>query len=287
MMLEFKRLRLAIKHERWRLVVVSAVILLSGAVGHLLWPRSYVGESVVLPAARAGQGALSAGLLGRVAALGIPVGGLGGEGDVKAEALALLKSRTLLEPFLVEEGILEQLFPDGYVLSNLEKSSSLPTLADGYEHFVRRMLRINEDPRSGLIRISVKWRDPVLAASWSASIVERVNSFMRERAIREAEGNLEFLYAELELIPSVDVRQAIASLIEAELKTKMLANVRPEYALRFVERAMPSDVDHYSSPRLFISILLMLLALVIAIAFLVWLRLVTMESNDPSVRHDT
>lgn len=278
--LEFNRLRLAFRAERWRLALVAVLIVSMGMVGYLLWPRSYLGESVVLPATRAGQSALAAGLLGRVSALGISLGGLGAEGDVKAEALALLKSRTLIEPFLVEEKVLEHIFPDGYLVSQTGKPSSLPTMADGYERFIRRMLKVSEDPRSGLIRVAVKWRDPELAAHWSASIVDRVNALMRERAISEAEGNLAFLYSELERMPSVDVRQAIASLIESELKSKMLANVRPEFALRFIERAMPPDVEHYSSPSIVVVLLLVFVALIVAIASLIWLRLVAMDLND-------
>ena len=276
-MSELQTLAKAIKAERFRLLILLAVVVVLVGLAYVLWPRTYAGDSLVLPASEESQGVLGGALARQVSSLGFSFGSIGEGKSVTDEALALLTSRTVLEPFLIENEILEKLYPDGFSLVRDADDPSLPSLADGYDEFVNNCLAISENSRTGIISVTVYWPDPKLAAQWSVGLVKSVNQLLRERAIRDAEVNLQFLQEEMGQFSSTDVKEAIASLIEVELKKKMLANVRPDYALRFIEEAKAPDLKYYSSPRLYLFALAILAVFGFGSAVVVWWRLVVFE----------
>jgi uncharacterized protein involved in exopolysaccharide biosynthesis len=89
--------------------------------------------------------------------------------------------------------------------------------------------------------VSVEWRDPVLAADWVNDLVGRLNAEMRSRAIAATEASVGYLEKELATTSTIETKQAIARLMEAQINQKMLANVTQEYAFRIVDRALPPD----------------------------------------------
>lgn len=60
---------------------------------------------------------------------------------------------------------------------------------------------------------------------------------------------MKYLNGELESASSVELRQSIHRLIEAQVQTIMLANVRQDFAFRVIDPAVVQDADHYVSPR--------------------------------------
>ena len=51
----------------------------------------------------------------------------------------------------------------------------------------------------------------------------------------EASSSLDYLYAELSKTPQQEIKQSISALIEGQLRTKMLANVRNDYLVRTLD----------------------------------------------------
>jgi LPS O-antigen subunit length determinant protein (WzzB/FepE family) len=65
---------------------------------------------------------------------------------------------------------------------------------------------------------------------------------MRQRALTDAERNIEYLNDQLGRTNVVELQQVIYNLIEAEMKTLMLANVRNEYAFSVVDPAVVPEL---------------------------------------------
>lgn len=279
-MSEIQTLAKAIKAERVRILILFLLLVLLTGFAYVLWPRTYAGESLLLPASQELPGSLGGAIARQASSLGFSLGSSGNSAALKEQALALLTSRTVLEPFLVENEIMEKLYPDGFSLIRNLSDPSLPSLADGYDEFVSNCLAIKENARTGIISVTVYWTDPDLAAQWSVALVKYVNQLLRERAILDAEINLRFLQEELEQFSSTDVKEAIASLIEVELKNKMLANVRPDYALRFIEEAKAPDPKYHSEPRAYIFALALIALFSFGSAVFVWWRLVKLEQQE-------
>jgi len=235
-----------------------AIILAGATVGaavafgaSFLLTREYSASVTLLPVKSERPTALSSatGQLGGLASLA----GIGiGNDDDRSEAIATLQSRALASAFIEQHKLLPVIFDDKWdAASGRWRTTSpddTPTLNDGYRRFDQKIRSVTEDRRTGIVTLTITWRDPKLAADWANELAARVNREMRDRAITEARRSLEYLNRELDKTQVVDLRQPIYRLIENRINTVMLANVRDEYAFKIVDRATAPDADDYSRP---------------------------------------
>jgi uncharacterized protein involved in exopolysaccharide biosynthesis len=189
------------------------------------------------------------GQLGGIAAIaGISSSG-GGETE---ESLAVLRSRDFTERFLRDEMLLPQLYPDLWDAAKNQwrvPESEQPSYAGAYRRFNNTVRSVAQDKKTGLLTLSIDWRDRELAAVWANKLVARANDEMRRRAMTKADTSLGFLERELKSTVAVETRAAISRLMESQIKQRMLANVTEEYAFRVVDRALPADADDPIRPR--------------------------------------
>ena len=71
---------------------------------------------------------------------------------------------------------------------------------------------------------------------------------MRDRAITSTKLSVGYLERELATTSTIETRQAINRLMEAQINQRMLANVTEEYAFRIIERALPPDPEDAVGP---------------------------------------
>jgi uncharacterized protein involved in exopolysaccharide biosynthesis len=232
------------------LVSAALVAVAFGGVS-LIMPREYSASVVLLPAKAERPSALGA-LGGQVGGLASLAGIELGKDDDKSEALATLRSRALAIEFIEARALMPVIFAsqwdeagDHWREGFLRKA---PTIGDAYRKFDRKIRVVNEDRRTGVVTLTVRWRDPREAAEWANDLAARVNRKMRDRAIAEAEGSLEYLNRELAKTQVVELQQPIYRLVENRLNTVMMANAREEYAFRIIDPALAPDDDDYSSP---------------------------------------
>jgi uncharacterized protein involved in exopolysaccharide biosynthesis len=161
------------------------------------------------------------------------------------EAIAVMRSREFTERFIREHNLLPQLFPDMWDAAAGQwkvPKEEQPTLAQGYR-LINGIRKIEQAGRGGLITVSIEWGDPVQAADWANAMVAQLNAEMRTRAIDATKNSVGYLEKELAATSTIETRQAINRLMEAQINQRMLANVTEEYAFRIVERALPPDPD--------------------------------------------
>lgn len=195
----------------------------------LLLPPAYRAEIVVSEVRDQGMGGVG-GLAGQIGGLASLVNiNLGGPGS---EALAVLRSRALAEEFVVRNGLLDTLFEDS-------REEATPWL--GALTFRESVLEVQQDTRTQLITVAVKWKDPKLAAAWANDYVALANETMRQRALHSAERNIAFLRKQVAETGIVELQTAFYKLIESETKNLMLANVREQYAFVVVDPAAPPE----------------------------------------------
>ena len=131
----------------------------------------------------------------------------------------------------------------------------VPTLRDGFRVFDRRIRTVVEDRKTGLVTVSVDWKDPAVAAEWANGLVALANDTLRKRAVQEATGTLAYLNRELERTEKVELRSSLFQLVETQQKALMLANTRPDYALRIIDPAVtPGERDRLRPKRALISV---------------------------------
>ncbi|NJD31288.1 MAG: hypothetical protein FIB04_05315 [Gammaproteobacteria bacterium] len=264
---------------RMRWMVIGCLVLATGlaATAAFIMTPKYRADVVMIPVkADDTRSALSSvvGQLGGLASLaGVALGG----GGNKDEYIAYLRSHDFTARFIEDEKLLPVLFYRKWDAKNgrwnVENPEDVPTIADGVELFDKGIRSVQEDRRTGLVTMSILWRDRELAARWANLMVERVNRDLRARAIAESEASIEYLNSEVAKTGVVELRQSLYRLVENQVKTIMFAKVRSQYAFKVIDPAYVPDADKYVRPKRLAMILIGALAGLVGGLVLVALRL--------------
>ncbi len=227
--------------ERKKLIIlVTLLFTIASIVIALLTTPIYRAEVLLAPMGEEDGGG-AAGALGQFGGLASMVGVDLGSNNTE-HSLAVLTSRRFLEVFFQEEKILPILFSDQWDDSSdqwrLEADQGPPSMWNAYKVFSKSILKSSTDKKSGLVRMTVDWKDPDLAAEWANNLVVRLNQKLRALAIAEAENSINYLQAQLQQTSVVDMHQVLYRLIETETQKIMLAKVREQYAFKVIDPAV-------------------------------------------------
>ena len=226
--------------SRFFIISVTAVFALSAVAYALLAQQWFKAETVLVPAKR--NQALP-GQLGGLAGLANLAGVNIGDKTDTTESLAVLQSNDFVREFIKERKLLPVLYADEWDgAHNRWKSDDpedWPDIRDAVKFFRKAILQVVEDRKTGLVTVSVEWKDRETAAEWANTLVARLNERMRERVQAESETNAKFLREELANTTIATLQVSLSRLLENELQTLMLARGNPEFAFRVVDRASP------------------------------------------------
>jgi uncharacterized protein involved in exopolysaccharide biosynthesis len=246
--------------RRWVVLIVG---LIAAAVGwglSVVVAKKYDAAVIIGPVSEDS----SAGRLGGLGSLVSQIGGLGslaglsiGGNEHKAESLAILQSESLSERFIQERNLLPVLFPtlwdpvqQKWKTSDPDKK---PTVWKAYQRF-KSIRRITIDTKTGLVTVTVRWKDATVAADWANSLVAMCNDAIRARAIVDAERNIAYLNEQLTKATIVAMQNSISALLESEIRKVMLAKGSQEYAFRVLDPAIPPEKPAFPVPTLWTAV---------------------------------
>lgn len=189
--------------------------------------------------------------------------------DKKNEAIATLRSRQFTERFIQDRNLLPVLFPRLWDAENERwrtdlDADAVPTLWDASELFRESVSYIREDRSSGMVTLSVEWRDADVAAQWANELVAAVNDGMRAKSVETSNKAISYLQEQLARTTVVDLQQVLHRLIEAEMKKIILANINKEFAFKVIDPAVAPQ-EPFQPKVLMIATLGVLLGLVAGI----------------------
>lgn len=243
---------------KWIIIATTFVFAVGSVLYALSQPNIYRSEALLAPVEESG-GMKIPGQLGGLAALaGVNLGG-GGGGDKVALALEILKSREFLGRFIEKHHLkvaimaveswdaeLNQLVINKGIYDTATNTwlrevkhprQAEPSLLETHEALLK-ILSVNKDTNTGMVKIAVEHYSPYLAAEWVALLVKEVNEEMRLRETSEANSSIAYLQEQLSKTSLAEAQNMLYSLIEEQTKTLMLANVRPEYVLKTIDPAV-------------------------------------------------
>ena len=227
----------------WKTIVGIIIICTGLAVVYALYiPEVFKAETLLAPANEEKTGASSAlskfGGLVSMAGISIP------SDSNLVQVLATLQSRKFLKVFIVENKLLPVLFEDIWDEKNqawkVESKEDQPNDHKAIESF-KACLSVDEDKKSGLITLSISWKDPKVAAKWANQLVKKLNEQLREQAIAESQKRVGYLEQELAKTTLQDMRAVLYSLLESEKQKAMLANVNEDFALEVIDPAVAPE----------------------------------------------
>jgi LPS O-antigen subunit length determinant protein (WzzB/FepE family) len=245
---------------RLKIIVITAVFALASVVYALSVPNQYKATALLSPAQSSGGGLSGAlGQLGGLASLaGVSIGG-GGSSEAQV-AQEIMKSWNFIEGFIKSNDLAVEI----YAAEGWSKSSnSLQINSDLYDESDSQwlvennetgelgppsswklfgdflgMLSVSEDKKSGLVSVSIEYYSPQIAKHWLDLYVAAINGHMQERKMAEVTRNITYLEAQIKKTNIAEMKEVFYTIIEEQIKSKMLAEASPDYAFMPVSPSM-------------------------------------------------
>jgi uncharacterized protein involved in exopolysaccharide biosynthesis len=241
-----------LQRRKWRLLLV--ILLFGAAAGVAAWltPNTYR-ASIVVSAVTNTPGSGSGGGLGSVVSqfsglaslAGLAIGG----DSKKFESVAVLQSEALTEEYIRDNSLLPVLYPKlwdpvgkRWKVTDPKKA---PTIWKATQRFKHSIANVSTDTKTGLVTLTITWKDANQAAKWANDLVSKTNDHLRSKAIVESDRNIAYLNTEVVKTDVVGVKTAIFSVLQSEISKEMLARGSDEYALKVVDPAVAPE-DPYS-----------------------------------------
>jgi len=165
--------------------------------------------------------------------------------DKKNEAIATLRSRRFSEQFIAAHKLASVLFAEDWDQEHerwkVNAQEDIPSAWDLFKRFDEKVRKVDEDTRTGLVTVSIEWKDPQLASQWANELVADVNATLRRQAVQESNQAVAYLQDQLKRTSVVELQQVLHRLIESEMKKVILANINKEYAFKVIDPATPPD----------------------------------------------
>lgn len=230
--------------QSWKLIVFITIISTGLAVMYsLLSPEVFMAETLLAPVQDEETGISSSltqfGSLAAMAGVSIP-----SDSSVE-QVVATLNSRRFLRLFIEKKNLFtvlfEEIWDDKKQVWLVESSDDEPTILDAVTTFQEDVLSVVEDKKSGLITLSVSWKDSQVAAEWANDLVKQLNEQLREQAIQDSNKKVGYLEKELSKTTLTDVRDVLYNLLESEKQKAMLANVNEDFALEVIDPAIAPE----------------------------------------------
>lgn len=229
----------AILSIRWKLLIIVVATFVACMIYFVFATRYYRAEVAVLPRESKSVGGLPAQLaqLGGLANLaGINIGG-----QSKEQPIAFLKSKGLARRFIEGHGLVSELTGDGADARASPWarwfSDDAPDIRKAVDKFTKDIWDFSEDRKTGVITVSMTWRNATSVADWANKYIADLNSELQERALTESRRNVAFLQSELKNTEIVSLQQGLSRLLESEMQQMMLAQGAEEFAFRVIDSA--------------------------------------------------
>jgi len=271
---EFLRILVAVKHNFGTVAAAALASLFLGAVYAFLAPSWYRADLVLFPVARQSAGSGFAQISGLASMAGVDIPGAAG-----SEPIAVLRSKSFARDFITSEDLMPILYARDWDSSRRTWKRKIignaPDLRDAAEYFDKEILGVIEDKKTGLVTISLRWKDPELAARWANVLTKRLNDRLRARAISQASMTMEYLQKEMIDASVISLQSAIGRVLDAELQKMAFARANEQFAFRVVDEAVAPL--HRQSPR---RIVLIALSLIFGAIIGVMIVLVRLRFGD-------
>lgn len=254
---------------KWWIIGVTVLFLVSAVIFALSLPNKYKSEGTYALTQRQGDGALGAQLSGQMGGLaslaGFSLGGV--QGNDVDQAMAIIDSWPFLEKVVNKHNLKPlimgvkgwnketgELIWDNKIYDPINKKwlreppkgmKAEPSSFEVYTKF-SKMLTASFDKKTTMLNVAVEYYSPVLAQQWVTILVSELNETFRLRDVSESNKNVAYLEQKISETGVAAMHSVFYKMIEAQMKTLMLAEVDEQYLVRRVVE--PKVAELKSSP---------------------------------------
>ena len=240
----------------------STFILTSIAVLYIIFLPNFFTSSSLLKVGVSDSGNSSSGLsayagLASLAGVSMPTAGE----DKGMIAIETIKSRSFLKRLISFEGILENIVAAKYYdfdketiiydesMYNQKTNSWIiekPSYLEAYEYY-EEFMSISQNKATGFISLSYEHVSPQFSYELTSLIIKEINLLMKFKDMKESSDSLIYLENILEETNNANIKLQLNQMIENQLRTQMLSNIRDDYLLMAIDP--PFIAEEKSSPR--------------------------------------
>lgn len=251
-----------IKESRKLLFSITALFAAISLVIALILPNKYTADLVLAPTDSENSGLSGTfNQLGGFASLAGVSLGVGESIDTKI-ALQIMQSWQFVEDFIEDNNLQVKVYAasgwdeqenriliDGnyydeesnqWLLKDANNQLREPTSWELYQHFLG-MLTITSDDASGLITLSVDYYSPHIAKELVDLYFKSINKHMQNRKLDKVNINIEYLQAQIEKTSLTEMHEVFYTIIEEQLKIKMISEATPEHTFVVVSPSMVAE----------------------------------------------
>ncbi|WP_171040471.1 Wzz/FepE/Etk N-terminal domain-containing protein [Pseudoalteromonas sp. S4389] len=213
-------------------------------------PNVYTARGIYMPKSDGGAGGLAklAGQFGGLASLaGV---NLGGSGESKTDvAIELLSSRYFLQSFIEKHDLVVPLLAvtkwdeqsdklvynhelydpqqKKWVREAPPGKNVIPTSWEAYE-FLKKSINVEYESKKGLVKISLVYYSPKLAAEWLELLVKDMNEFWKQKKLDETKRHIDLLTSKADKTQVAEIKEVFFTLIAEQTKSNLLAQATDE-----------------------------------------------------------
>jgi LPS O-antigen subunit length determinant protein (WzzB/FepE family) len=236
-----------------KIVAITTICAIVSVFYALSIPNQYKATVLVSPAKSPGGGITGAlGSLGGLANLaGVSMGGGSSETQVAKE---IMRSWSFTESFIENNNLAVGLSAAygwdkaaNKLLINTDtydpesekwlSDAGMPSSWALYKAFSGR-LTVSTYGKSGLLSVSIEYYSPLIAKQWLDLYIAAINEHMQKREMAKVTRNIEYLQAQIKKTNIAEMQEVFYTIIEEQIKSKMLAEASPEYAFVAVSPSM-------------------------------------------------
>jgi uncharacterized protein involved in exopolysaccharide biosynthesis len=195
-----------IKRHSGKVALLTLLCVALATVASFMMSKKYQAEASIMPLAQSGGGGLAA-LASQVSSLpliGGQLSGLAGLGGTQktGQIISILKSRTLIEQIISQFDLMHVFFKKSWdPLKNSwipNRWGEIPTIEDAVKLVQKRILTVQDDKKTGLIKIQVELKDPELAAQVANQFLVDLQDFINSNQLTVAKRNRIFVEEQLQ-----------------------------------------------------------------------------------------
>lgn len=285
---------------KWIIIATTTIFAIAAVIYALSLPNIYKSTATLIPTTgeeQSGAAALAARFGGLASMAGVSLGGSGI--DKTKIAIETLKSREFLSEFITKHNLKPEILAakswdatnnrivyDNEVYNSETKiwtwesksqwkKETQPSDQEAILEFLE-IVSFNYDDKSSLVNISASHLSPFVAQQWVNWLINDINQHMRKQDIAEANSSIGYLTKKLEETSLAEMQKIFYELIEAQTKTKMLAEIRDQYVLKVID--VPTVPELKDKPkRALICVLAVFLGGMIGVS---WVFLIKFSKNE-------
>jgi uncharacterized protein involved in exopolysaccharide biosynthesis len=209
----------------------------------------------------------------------------GGDKNKAKLAIELLKSYRFLSEFIEENDLLipimavndwdmatNKLLVDEKIYDEESKQwvrtvkapfKAKPSIQEAHKAFLK-LLEVEQDPGTKFYNLSIEYYSPGLSAQWANALVAKLNATMRTIDKKESGESIAYLKRLIVDTNVSELRKVFSVLMEEEVKSQMLAELKSEYSMKVIDPAIAPELK--SKPkRLLIGIVVAFLGGIIGV----------------------